>query len=370
MKMMMMMIKSNEGGDNTMKKKTKNDIVFESFKEDLTFSISESAIDEEKRRVQVCALAPCLSRNNRFYSAAIVEGASGSLIGKKSFADHDTRDTKNLIGRIVGEELKDGKLYADIKISKARGISKETFEKLLDGTITDVSIAADGKTRRARMGEKYVQEVTELDIKSVDFVTEGGVSDAKVMKMYENAKDIPQTEEVKETMIENVDQLRGEYSEFVTELEKPLTDKISTLEKELEEANKAKKAAEDKLSESAFAKFKQDAIDALEVNDKVKAILIEKVTGKSEEDITKSIESNLAIAKSYEEAYRKEAKVEGVPEAKKKEEKKEAAPKLTSAAIRELDTSDNVKKLAIETLWNVGEDKSKEYLKSQGINIK
>ena len=218
-----MIKKKDEGGEIMAKKKIdkkKIEKTTEQFTEDLTFSFSETQIDEEKRTVRVCALAPCLSRNNRFYSASIVESASGTLINKKSFADHDTRDTKNLIGRIVSEELVDGKLYADIKISKAKDISRETFEKILDGTITDVSIAADGETRRAKMGETYVNEVTKLDIKSVDFVTEGGVSDAKVMKVWETVKDIPTTEGVTEPMIETVEQLKEQYPDMIAELEK------------------------------------------------------------------------------------------------------------------------------------------------------
>jgi len=97
------------------------------FKESLVFSFKEGSINEEKQTVRVCALATCVSKNGRFYSPKIVESASGTLIGKKSFADHDTRDTKNLIGRIMSEEYQDGKLYADIKISRASGIAKQTW---------------------------------------------------------------------------------------------------------------------------------------------------------------------------------------------------------------------------------------------------
>lgn len=358
--------KKTEDGEN-MKKKKKEEVKVSKFTEDLTFSIGEAQIDEAKRTVRVCALAPCLSKNNRFYSASVVEEASGTLTGKKSFADHDQRDTKNLIGKIVSEDFKDGKLYADIKISKASGISRQTYEKLLDGTIDSVSIAADGTTKRMKMEGKYVDEVTNLKIHSVDFVTEGGVPDAKVLRVFEDTKTIPTTEEV-EDMIETVEQLQEKHPELVAEVLEPIQTELEAAKKTAEEATKRAEAAEFKLIEKEMADYKETKIAAAEVNDKVKAILRTKVTGKTKEDIDKAIKSEIAIAKSYEEAFKvakKEAKIEGVPEVKKEEKK----AKVTSSTIRAMDIAEAAKGIAIDKLWNTGEEACIEYLKSQGVQL-
>lgn len=334
------------------------------FTENLVFSFKEGSIDEEKRTVKVCALATCVSKNGRFYSPKVVEGASGSLVGKKSFADHDTRDTKNLIGRIVSEEYRDGKLYADIKISRASGIAKQTWEKLTDGTLTDVSIAADGQTKRVKLGDRVVDEVVSLDIKSVDFVTEGGVQDAKVLHVYENIKDIPEISEVKEEMkIENVEQLRVEYASLVEAIEKSLKDEIATI-------TKAKEDAEFKLIEKEMAEFRESEISKLDTTDKVKDILRKKVAGKTKEEITASIASEFEFIKMIEGALKKDNPVEGIPAAEiKKEEKQEIKSWSSSRIMSESKIPENLKLRCTEMLTLEGSAKMLEFLKSSGIEL-
>jgi len=332
------------------------------FKESLTFSFKEGSINEDKRTVRVCALAPCVSGNNRYYSPKVVEGVAGSLTGKKSFADHDDRDTKNLIGRIVNEEFKDGKMYADIKISKASGVAKQTWEKIQDGTITDVSIAADGKSRRVKLGEQIVDEVTELCIHSVDFVTEGGVKDAKVMKVYEKVEEIPTISEVKEMEIKNIEELRASYAKLVEEIETPL--KV-----ELETMKVAKEAAEFKLIEKDLAEYKENEIKKLDTTDKVKDILRSRVSGKTNEEISAKLVEQFDFIKSISEATKVPAKIEGVPEPKGNKEE----PKVVIFDSKFINAStvipENLKGRTVEILWELGEAKAKEYLKSNKIEV-
>lgn len=300
----------------------------EKFNESLSFGIQEGMIDEAKRTVRVCALVSCISRNNRYYSPKIVKSAAGKLIGKKSFADHEERNTKNLVGRIVNEQHKDNKLYADIRISTAKGIASQTWEKLKDGTIDSVSIAADGQAKMVKMGEQIVQEVTELDIHSVDFVTEGGVADAKVTRVFENVKDIPTIKEVKEDMtIENLKQLKEQYPDLLKEATKELEEKNKKLTED-------KEAAELKLVEKELATFKAEEIKKLEVNDDVASILSKRATGKTKEELSASIKTEVDLIESIKKATEKEATIDGVVEDKKKKKKEEAtawtAERITS----------------------------------------
>ena len=345
-----------------MKKKEKK-VETIKFAESLSFSIQEGTIDEEKHTVKVCALAPCVSKNNRYYSPKVVEGASGTLVGKKCFADHDVRDTKNLIGKIVSESYKNGRLYADIKLSKAKGIARETWDKISDGTITDVSIAANGTEKRVRLGDKIVSEVSNLDIRSVDFVPEGGVAEAKVQQVFENIKDIPEISEVKEEMtIENLDQLIEQYPDLVAEAVAKKDEEIATLKKEKEDA-------EFKLVEKELAEYKASEIAKLEVNDKVKAIISEKVSGKTNEEISASIKAELESIKKYEEALKPVAKVTGVAEIKKEEKVEAPKPWTKDRIMEEEKIPETLKVEACEMLVLEGSKAMLEWLKGKKIEL-
>jgi hypothetical protein len=327
-----------------------------SFTESLSFKIQENSINEEKRTVRVCALASCISKNNRFYSPKVVESVSGTLTGKRSFADHDQRDTKNLIGRIIGEEYKGGKLYADIRFSKSEGIAKETFSKIQDGTITDVSIAADGKTKRVKLGEQLVDEVTDLKIYSVDFVTEGGIQDAKVMQVFENLNDIPKLSEVKDMEIKTLEELKAAYPDFIKELEKPLKDKVAELE--------------NSIASEAVSKHKEAEIVKLQVKEEVKAILRERVTGKTVEEVTANLTKELELVEKVAKATKGEAKIEGVPAPKTDTNTNNQQVIFNSDFIRKsAKIPEELKGKTIELLWNEGEKVAKEYLKTNKIEI-
>jgi len=351
-------------GESIMAKKKKVE-EFESFVEDLSFSFKEIKIDEDNRTVRVCALAPCVSKNNRYYSPSVIEKASGTLFGKKCFADHDQRDTKNLIGRIVDEEYKDGKLYANIKISKAKGVSRETWEKVQDGTITDVSIAADGKSKRVKLGDKIVHEVTELDIKSVDFVPTGGVEAAKVQQVFENIKDIPTISEVKKKM-ENLEQLKNEYPTLVEEL----IAELSTAHKQEVKTLKAEnETVSNELNTMKMDAFKAATIAKLETTAEIKALLIEKVSGKTEAEITASIDVEHKFIEKIQNTNEKEAKIEGVAEGKKADPEIKLTAWSTARIREDKRIAEEHKVICCEILIEEGSDKMKAYMKSKGVEL-
>jgi hypothetical protein len=288
----------------------KSSIMKKDKKEDLdlqtTISIIEGALDEAKMTVEACVLSPCISGNKRYYSPQIVEKASTQLVGLKSYADHDDRSARNIIAKIGGARFENGRAFATFKFSKAKDIAESIFTRIKEGIITDVSIAASGATQRVKMNEEWVDEVTDIKIRSVDFVSEGGVPDAKVIRVFES-NEIPEThiEELKETM--NLDELKKTYPELVAELkaefEKPVMEELDKSKKELE-------AIKAKIMEREVADLRAKLVSEIQENEIVKKLVSEMVTGSSEEEIKKSISENLELVKKIREAT---AKVEGNP---------------------------------------------------------
>jgi len=337
------------------------------FNETLSFAIDiDEGINNEKRTVKVCALAPCVSRNNRYYSPKIVEKAAKHMQNKRirSFSGHDDRNPKNIVGYIKESGVKNGRAYATIKFSNAKDVAESIFTRIKEGIITDVSIAASGSTKKVKMGESYVDAVQEkgFELRSVDFVSEGGVSDAKVLKVFEE-KEIPTIEEVKESeekVIETVEQLREEYPDFVTEIEKPLKDEIVTLKTE-------KEALEKEKLQKELDTYKEEKIKALDVDDKVKDILRSRVSGESKEDIDKSIQSEQDFITQVIDATKKETKVEGIPEVKKKEEKEQ--PWTKARIMEDARIPEEHKVGACEVLILSGSEKMIGYLKGRGVKL-
>ena len=283
-------------------------------KEDLpiqmTMNILEGGINEEKRTVEACVLSPCLSGNKRYYSPTIVESASNQLVGLKSFADHYDHTIKNTIAKIVGAKYEDGRAIATFKFSKAKDIAESVFTRIKEGIITDVSIAASGNVRRVKMNNEWVDEVRELKIQSVDFVTEGGVEDAKVLRVFES-NELPDIREVNTMTLE---ELRDTQPELIAEIEKPLEE----LRKQNEELTKKVQEFEAKAKEQEIKNLREKMVGELQETDEVKSLVREKISGDTEEEIKQSIDGTLDFIKKIAET-KKEVKV---PEVKVKEKKK------------------------------------------------
>jgi hypothetical protein len=135
-------------------KEARNEVKFD---ETLSFAIDiDEGVNDDKRTVKVCALAPCISRNNHYYSPAIVEKAAKDMLNKriKSFSGHDDRNPRNIVGYIKESAIENGKAIATIKFSKAKDVAESIFTRIKEGIITDVSIAASGTPTRMKIGRK------------------------------------------------------------------------------------------------------------------------------------------------------------------------------------------------------------------------
>jgi hypothetical protein len=168
---------------------------------------------------------------------------------------------------------------------------------------------------------------------------------------------------VENEMLENLDQLKEQYPDLVAEV-------LAPIEKQLEDMKKAKEQAEFKLVEKELAEYKETEIAKLEINDKVKTILRSKVNGKTKEEITKSLKTEIENAKAYEEAFKvekEEAKIDGVPESK---DDKDKVTIWTSKAIRDSKLiPDDLKVECIRRLIEEGSDNMKKYLEANKVKL-
>lgn len=284
-------------------------------KEDLVIqsSFSEIKLDEEKGTLEAVALTVGLSANKRFYNDNIVKKVSEQMTGLKSYADHGEgffsggRGIKDVVGKITSSRYEEGKAIGIWQLSKSKSTREEILPKIKEGLITDVSIRASGSMRAMKLGEEIVQEVTDIKLNSVDFVTEGGVEGAKIIKVFE-AKNMPILEtidkEVKEIM--TVEELRKAYPELIVEIEKPM-EELKTTNEALKKENDEFKA---KIKEKEIADLKIKLLSEVKENEEVKVLIAQRITGNTEEELKKSIDEQLSFITKVKEAN---AKVTGNP---------------------------------------------------------
>jgi hypothetical protein len=316
-------------------------------------TILEGSIDEKQMTVEACVLSPCISYNKRYYPPQVVESAASQLIGLKSFADHENRSVKNIIAKITSAKVVEGKAVATFKFSKARDVAESVFTRIKEGIITDVSIAASGSLKQVKVNNEWIDEVTEIKVHSVDFVSEGGVPDAKVLQVFESSSlpviEEEKTDEVKTIM--DVKQLKETYPELVSELEKPITELTAKVEELLKE-NEQFKA---KQKEQEIASLKAKLIEETKESESIRGILLEKVTGSTEEELKKSIEETIAFIKKVQEsnvAKAPEKKPDGNPAIEVKEIRIGSKKYTTSKEILEdAELSQEIKAEAIKKLW-------------------
>jgi hypothetical protein len=284
-----------------------------------------------------------------------VESAAAQLIGLKSFADHENRSVKNIIAKITSAKVVEGKAVATFKFSKARDVAESVFTRIKEGIITDVSIAASGSLKQVKVNNEWIDEVTDIKVHSVDFVSEGGVPDAKVLKVFEST-DLPTIEEERTNEVEkimDVKQLRETHPELVAELEKPITELNAKVEELLKE-NEQFKA---KQKEQEVAALKAKLIEETKESEAIRGILTEKVTGSTEEELKKSIAETLVFIKKIQETSgikekAPEKKPDGNPAIEVKEIRINNKKYLSSKEILEdSELSEEVKVDAIRKLW-------------------
>ena len=91
--------------------------------------------------------------------------------------------------------------------------SKMMFSKIKESLIDSTSIRASGTTKRAKINNEVVDVVESLEIASVDWVLEGGVSAARVSKVFESHPNI--TEIVNPKKEEKLSMTEQEIQKFV-----------------------------------------------------------------------------------------------------------------------------------------------------------
>ena len=318
-----------------------------------TMSILEGTINEDKMTVEACVLTPCLSLNNRYYSPHIVETAVSQLIGLKSFADHNDRSIRNTIAKIVNARLEDGRAIATFKFSKARDIAESVFTRIKEGLITDVSIAASGATKRVKMNGDWVDEVQDIHLHSVDFVSEGGVPEAKVMRVFESnalptieegQEELPKEINTKEVTKMTIDELRTQYPELVIELEKP----ISELKTQVETLTKTIDEAKAKEQEKKLADYKGTLMATIVESDTIKSLIEKKIIGTTEEELKKSFDSAVAEVNVIKEAT---TKIVGIPAIDVTKNGKKKQFKSSQEILNDDELSMGEKSLLIHKLW-------------------
>ncbi len=253
----------------------------------LQFSIKEKSIDTDKRTVLAGVLEEnILSANNRFYPARVVRESMSNLVGKKSLVGHDTSDVRDVVAKVV-ESRMEGKLgIAKFKFGEDAG-SQTVFQKVKEGLIDSVSIRANGETRRAKIGEEFVDVVESLDIFSVDWVLEGGVKSAKVLKVFESAPEIKDAKE--ELNMDELKELQGQVKEQGEKI-----DKLIEANETLQEENKKLK---EESTQKTLEAHKKSLIAKIS-DEKSRELVEARLTGKTIKELDAQFEAEVKYLKA------------------------------------------------------------------------
>ena len=153
----------------------------------LISKIRENKADQKHNTVIAGILeGDAISDNGRFYPRSVVESAIAKLPGRPSLIGHESVSPEDVVAKIERSWMQDKLALAEFRFGTDDG-SQNILRKIVEGLVTDVSIRANGDTRSGKVDGLNVQVVETLDIWSVDFVTEGGVRGAKVLKIYESS---------------------------------------------------------------------------------------------------------------------------------------------------------------------------------------
>jgi TolA-binding protein len=267
------------------------------FTEDLSliFNIKEkSSVDKDKRTVTAAFLQEnIMSANGRFYPAETVRGAIHELEGKKSFIGHDTNDARDIVAVIRNPRMEGPLAVADFHFG-CDEISEMMFQKIAGGLVDSTSIRAAGKTRRAKMGEKFVDVVRDLKIGTIDWVPEGGIKTARVLKVFETAP------EFKEIDAKEENNMAGEELKQLQEQVDSLIKKVEELKGEIKEKDLEIKKRDDETRAAKLAAFKETKL-ATVPDEETRTLIREQLTGDSEEKITDQFEKQVKYFKAIRE---------------------------------------------------------------------
>lgn len=292
----------------------------------LQFKINEKKIDEGARTVVAGILeGDSLSANKRFYPQSVVESVSTTLIGKKALIGHDTDNPEDIVAQITGSSMEGKKLIGSFRFGNDTK-SEMIFQKIKDGLIDSVSIRASGETKPGMINNEQVDIVQKLDIWSVDFVVEGGVSFAKVMKVFENAPTIEYVKEAEnneafdacikdggkmsmkdagngmaQTMCSingqdhkgpmmnksDAEKMMSKHESRRIEMEKEMQEKLDAILKENEALKKDKETLEASTKKAELDAYKTQKLSTIE-DKEIRADVAENLSGDSKEAIDAS----------------------------------------------------------------------------------
>ncbi len=241
-----------------------------------------------------------------------------------------------------GEVHYEGEIY-----NTSLGKDAQEWLKSKPAGTAEVSLRANGHLKKERNGNTFRERVIEGHLLGVDLVKKGGfgkhsrvtdVSESEISGGEESMaditkKDLLEMEQVKE-LIEAAEKKTTEVSEkaaaevLTEEIGKKDT-KIAELKEAIKKLETEKVAAEEErdtlLSEKAdieIAKFKAEKIGEADTSSKMKELLTDRVTGKTEEEVADSIKTELEYISKITPIL-KENEVHGVPPREEKVEKKQ-----------------------------------------------
>ena len=256
----------------------------------LTFNICEKAVDEKTRTVVAGVLREdVMSANNRFYPAEVVREAVKNLTGKRSLIGHDTNSVEDVVAKIERSEIKNGLVIAEFRFGTDPK-SDAIFSKIKEGLVDSTSIRATGTTKRAKMGEEFVDVVESLDINSVDWVTDPGIESARVIRVFEQAPSFNYKFKEKEMTEKEIEELNKKLGESEKAKAK--------LEEEKKIAEEAKVKAEKLAEEQKLISFKNEKLSKV-TNTELREHLRDTVSGNSESEIEKSFNKQISFFEKY-----------------------------------------------------------------------
>jgi len=194
-------------------------------------------IDKESSTIRDICLLTSESKNGRFYLPQAIENAVSLFEGVKAFANHprraergEVRDVRDLIGKCINVQYRQGKLRADLLILEShKGWVFPLAAQAPD--LVGLSINAQGKVRRIDSND-VVEEIVE--VRSVDLVSEPAATQGLFVELSEETE--------KTFFVElTVDKIRQHRSDLIDEIQKEknvlieqLMDEIRALKEELE----------------------------------------------------------------------------------------------------------------------------------------
>ena len=226
-----------------------------------------------------------------------------------------------------GEAVYEGEVY-----NTSLGKDAQEWLRSKPAGTAKVSLRANGHLKKERHGDAFRERVVEGHLLGVDFVKKGGfgkygrVTDVSESEnsggeegMELTKKELLELERVQELIKAAEDKAKKDSKDALDKSEKAKDaeikegkDRIKELETEKATAETQRDALQGEKDEAVLAEFKKTKIEETKAAPKIKELLFDRVSGKSEEEIAESIKNELAYVETITPLL-KEAKVHGIP---------------------------------------------------------